>query len=384
MEQDGDPETIPYATLAKLSGVSREEATELQDYWSYWPEGRVQEFFNRLNELVEEDVHMEFENIFFTGIDSKDSKTRALAATGLGESNHPSAVRRLTRLLRGDESEDVRVSAALSLGRFTPLAHEEKLTERQGCAIREALKEAFEDELETMEVRRRCLEAIAVFQDDVVEAFIEEAYEHEDLAMRQSAVHAMGRNCDEQWLDHVVPELDNFDPAVRYEATLALGQIGDESHIGDVSRMLDDEDLEVQVAAVMAIGYIGGQKATRTLRSLVRSQDPAVKQAANDALQYIEVEDMTIMSHDPQSEEDVRDAGMVEDLAEGYSEYEEDGDLYIDDGDLEGAGFAAPPAESGSSQWLDEEEDEWEDHMVLTDEDIEYFASNDEDSFYER
>jgi HEAT repeat protein len=231
------------------------------------------------------------------------------------------------------------------------------------------LTESFNDELETSDVRRRALEALAIFQGEAIEAYIEIAYEEgeddeeEDTHMRESAIHAMGRNCSPKWTEILVEELDNADASCRFEAAIALGNLGSEEHLGHLMELMDDTDIEVQTAAVRAIGFIGGTQAQRTLRNLLSSTEPAVVEAVKESLRYVDVEDMSMFEEKPQTVEEV-----TEETDPFLPEDEEN--LYIDDVDLEVQGFHSPGQRDTSLDWVGEEEDWGDDPMTITDEDL--------------
>ncbi|MDP6823872.1 MAG: HEAT repeat domain-containing protein [Dehalococcoidia bacterium] len=368
-EETEDPESIPYSTLSELSGIDRAEARELTEYLEFWNPEQVRNLHARLTSLVESDLQMEFDSIFLQGLDSDDAVTRSLSVTGLGESTHPSLLRHLVRMLRNDDSEDVRIAAALGLSRMATLAHEDKMPSRQAVELQAMLTECFNDELESSDVRRRALEALAIFQGEAIEAYIEIGYEEgeddeeEGNNMRQSAIHAMGRNCNPKWTEIIVEELDSADAACRFEAAIALGQIGSEEHLGHLLELMDDEDIEVQTAAVRAMGFIGGTQAQRTLRNLLTSAEPAVVEAAEESLRYVEVEDMSMFDQKPQTVEQV-----TEEAQPFLPEDEEN--LYIDDTDLEQLGFHSPGERDTSLDWVGEEEDWDDDPLTITDEDL--------------
>ncbi|MCH7592938.1 MAG: HEAT repeat domain-containing protein [Chloroflexi bacterium] len=366
-----DPESIPYSTLSELSGIGKSEAQELIDYLSFWNHERVRELYARLTSLIESDLQMEFDAVFLEGLDSEDATTRALSLAGLGESTDPSLLRHLLRMLRNDESDDVRVASALGLSRMATLAHEDKMPARQAVELQAALTECFTDELESPGVRRRALEALAVFQGEAIEAFIEIGYEEglegdddeEDNEMRQSAIHAMGRNCNPRWLEFILVELDAADPSCRFEAAMALGQIGNEEHLGSLLELMDDQDLEVQVAAVRAMGFIGGSEAQRTLRNLLTGTEPTVVEAAKDSLKFIEIEDMAMFDQKPETRE------QVAETSEPFLPEDEE-NLYLDDTDLEAQGFVSPGERDTSLDWAGEDEDWEDDPLTITDEDL--------------
>jgi len=236
-EEVEDAETIPYSTLSELSGIDKSDAQELTEYLSFWNPEQIRDLYARLTSLIEGDLQMEFDSIFIEGLDSDDDVTRSLSVTGLAESTHQSLLRILLRMLRNDDSEDVRIAAALGLSRIAMLAHENKVPPRQAVDLQAMLTESFNDELEASDVRRRALEALAIFQGEAIEAYIEIAYEEgeddeeEGTHMRESAIHAMGRNCSPRWTEILVEELDNADASCRFEAAIALGNLGNEEHL---------------------------------------------------------------------------------------------------------------------------------------------------------
>lgn len=368
-EETEDPESVPYSTLSELSGIGKSEAQELTEFLSFWNLERVQDLYARLTSLIESDLQMEFDAVFIEGLDSGDAVTRALSVTGLGESADATLPRHLLRLLRNDESEDVRIAAALGLSRMATLAHEDKLPARQAVDLQASLTDCFNDELETSDVRRRALEALGVFQGEAIEAFIEIGYEEgeegneDDARMRQSAIHAMGRNCNPKWVEFVLIELDSADEACRFEAVTALGLIGNEEHLEHLLKVMDDQDIEVQTAAVRAMGFIGGAQAQRTLRNLLTSTEPAVVEAAEDSLRYVEIEDMSMFEEKPQTVEQVSES------AEPFLPEDEE-NLYLDDTDLEVQGFRSPGERDTSLDFVGEEDDWDDDPLTITDDDL--------------
>ena len=123
--------SIPYETLSELSGIGKSEAQELTEYLSFWNPEQIRELHARLTSLVESDLQGEFDCIFLEGLNSDDDVTRSLCVTGLSESTHPSLLLQLVRMLRDDDSEDVRIASALGLSRMAMLAHEDNLPPRQ-------------------------------------------------------------------------------------------------------------------------------------------------------------------------------------------------------------------------------------------------------------
>lgn len=286
-----------HAALAELSGISSEEASGLAEEWEAWPEERVCELLTRLGNLAENDSRVEFEAVFKAGLQLADADGRTLAVAGLAGCNDRSIIGRLLEILEEDETEQARAAAAMTMTNLCSLACYGRLHQRDGARLRAALIGVLENGNETIGVRRRALEAIAVFQGTAVERFIMAAAAGGESLMRQSALCAMGRTCNPRWLGDVAREMDSPEAAIRCEATLALGEIAGSDHpqhAGHLERLeaaLDDTDLEVQSAAVTALQKIGGESARDLLRAATDSPEPAVAGAAREALEALRAEE---------------------------------------------------------------------------------------------
>jgi HEAT repeat protein len=118
-----------------------------------------------------------------------------------------------------------------------------------------------------------------------VRSLIEDAYASGDRRLQISAVHAMGRNADPDWLPLILEEMHSDDGEMRFEAAMAAGSIADEEAIADLAELADDEDAEVQEAAIGALGEIGGPAARGALHQIAAdSKDERLLGAVSDAL----------------------------------------------------------------------------------------------------
>ena len=118
-----------------------------------------------------------------------------------------------------------------------------------------------------------------------------QAYESGISTMVQSAVYAMGRSSNSEWLPLVLREMNAVDPAIRYEAANACGLLGEEPEIPQLAALIGDEDIEVQCAAAIALGNIGGPTAKRALRRALDIGDDALTEAVTEALENLEFDD---------------------------------------------------------------------------------------------
>jgi HEAT repeat protein len=148
------------------------------------------------------------------------------------------------------------------------------------------------DPAELEEVRGRALEAIGVRAHEWVRELIDDAYAGGERRMKISAVHAMGRSADPEWLPMVLEELDSDDAEMRFEAAIAAGSIGDEEALADLAELADDEDAEVQEAAIGGLGGIGGLAARSALHQIASdTKDERILEAVRDALEQADFSD---------------------------------------------------------------------------------------------
>lgn len=280
-DASGSPSAIE---VSRLSGLSASDLARFREVWMSVPADRRREILQMAVQLAENDVEMDFGDVFKSCLSDPDAAVRAVAIEGLWEDEEFRTADVLATMLRSDTAEAVRAAAALVLSRFALLAEEGKLYAPTAKRVRDALFAAAGDPSETIEVRRRVIEALGVLSDPRVADLVAASYADPNPKMRASAVYAMGRTCDERWLDTILKELENENPEMRYEAARAAGELGSARAIVPLIALLDDEDLEVQLAAVGALGFIGGDVARRALQRCLQSEKAAIRAAAADAL----------------------------------------------------------------------------------------------------
>ncbi|GBD11381.1 hypothetical protein HRbin23_01044 [bacterium HR23] len=282
---------LKHTVLAGLSGLTPEEVEAVQRVWPTIPVERRRQIVERLSAMAEERVEMDFSPLFRLALKDPDEEVRALAVGGLWECEDRSLITPLLTLLKCDASPKVRSAAAQGLGKFAGMAVEGHLPPHEGKRILDALVATFRNPKEDVEVRRRALEALAVFPDPVAHDLIRQAYESADPRLRQSAVYGMGRNGDGQWHAVIIKELASPNPAMRYEAAGACAELGEESLVVHLLPLLQDEDLEVRLNAIRALGAIGGNLAKKNLLQLLKSPDATVRDAAQDALEQLRAQE---------------------------------------------------------------------------------------------
>lgn len=284
------PVTIRDAAL--FSDLDRAQVAEMRRLWPRLPLEARRKLVAEMVELAEERIEYNFGRALRVTLYDTDATVRVSAIEGLWEDAGDDVLRYLLDEALADADAGVRLAAVRALARYSALVVEEALDLRWYAPLRNHLLRLAR-EGESDEVRRRALEAVAVYStDEEVLAEIGRAYASPDLAARMSALYAMGRNLDERWLDTVINELDNPEAGMRYEATKASGAFGDRRAVPRLIERLGDDDREVRLAAVGALGAIGGNASVTILKRLAVSKDDAVREAAEEAL-----EEATFMSN---------------------------------------------------------------------------------------
>jgi len=280
--------------LTKLSDLSPEEVEEFREAWPGIEVARRRQVVNRLIELAEDDIALDFDPVFAACLDDPDGEVKAKAIEGLWYAEEPALIAAFIRLLVEDETEAVRAAAATGLGQFAYLAEVEEIPARYRREIEQALVAAFNREGEGAPVRRRALEAVSAVSSPVVDELIRQAYSSDSLDFRVSALFAMGRNYNPVWLPTVLKELTSPHPQLRFEAARASGELEAQEAVPTLVQMLCDSDIEVKLAAVTALGHIGGADAREALEGCLEGADEATREVAQEAL-----EEMDLWEHLP-------------------------------------------------------------------------------------
>ena len=290
---------ISSAKLVHLSDLGPEEMQAFLKRWGSVPPARRRKLVSMLVEVAEDNVELDFNAIYRHTLTDEDDDVRVSSISGLWECEERSLVSPLIRLLNNDPTERVRAAAARALGRFALLAETGKLLERDSARVSNALLDVINSDTETIEVRRRAIEAIAPMSIPRVSEVIQEAYEDDDTKFRASALYAMGLNCDPKWISILIGELAHSDPEMRYEAVVALGEIGEDDVVPDIVPLFHDPDLEVQAAAFNALGSIGGPLAKNALSHARKSPDPHISDLADAAVESTDYEEEPVRFRGP-------------------------------------------------------------------------------------
>ena len=277
------------SSLAELTDLNPEELRLFNCAWEQIEPERRQQIVNRLVELAEDNIELNFDGIFKHRLKDSSEAVRCKAIEGLWENEEASFIQPLIDMMERDSSVKVREAAAIALGRFAMLAEHGKLAPKQATRLSQALLAAIDDENNTLNVRRRALEAIAPLSLPQVRRAIMAAYRSGNPKLKISAMYAMGKNCDVTWLQILLGELTSDSAELRYEAAVACGELGEEEAVSSLVELTDDADAEVQLVAVQALGRIGGSEAKEYLELCLSHRSEAVCQVAEQALYELEI-----------------------------------------------------------------------------------------------
>ena len=239
-------------------------------------------------ELAEDSPELDFCTIFKMCVKDEDEWVLEKAIDGLWEYEDRSVLPGLIQVLTSDRGAEVRAAAAAALGKFSVLAEEGCLLSRDASDIHNALMSVLHDTDESLEVRRRSLEAVAPFNTPDIRDYVCWAYQSDDIMLKSSAIFAMGRTGEVSWLPMLIRELDSNEPALRFETANACGDLGEEDMVPHLVGLLEDDDYQVQIADLNALGKIGGPLAKRALMRCLEEGDASLEEAARNALENVE------------------------------------------------------------------------------------------------
>lgn len=274
--------------LVSLSNLTKGESASFKEVWAKADEERRREVMRHLLELSENNLALDFTKVFLTCLEDSDKDVTVQAIVGLEGEEDSCIIPPLVRLLMEGKTEEVRATAAIALGQFAVLAELRKLSQEEAREVYSPLLAIVEDGAESVEVRRRALEAIAPMDSPRVKQLIEQAYRSNNVKLKASALYAMGRNCDPAWLPIVIRETSNSEAEIRYEVAEACGEFGLEEVVPYLIKLAQDRDIQVRGASIRALEGISERKATEALGQLLNSPYQDVRQASQEALAELE------------------------------------------------------------------------------------------------
>ncbi|MDY6832211.1 MAG: hypothetical protein SWC96_10310 [Thermodesulfobacteriota bacterium] len=199
----------------------------------------------------------------------------------------------LTILQNRDESEEMRGTAAVSLGPvleytgtdgFDDLDDDNPVSAATIDHIQKSLRRLYTDAGVPEDVRRRILEASVRSRQDWHQDAVRAAWSGKDPEWRLTAVFAM------RWVggfeNQILEALKSDDPDVHYEAVCAAGAWGLDGAWPHVSKLIESKttDKELLLAAIEAAVNIQPREAGMLLADLTDSEDQDIADTAYEAM----------------------------------------------------------------------------------------------------
>ncbi|MFL2639970.1 MAG: HEAT repeat domain-containing protein [Dehalococcoidia bacterium] len=293
---------MPVASLdiASLSDLDIGSANKVSNTLSTLELEREIQILDHLLNVSEDRFDVNFDEIFINKLNSDREEIREISIRGLWEYDERTLIEPLLEKLTEDDSTAVRIAAAIGIRRFSILAEEGKLLDRDSDKIYETLQSLIDDDHSDIQeeipvdIKRRIIEALSPYNTPEIHDIILDNYHSLDERLRASAIFSMGENGDSDWIPYILDEMDNSNPEIRFEAAGAAGRIGDESLIPDLARMGNDDSFEVVSQVITALNLIGGSNSIKVLTRFLQHENNNVRSVAQDALENMEKEQLSI------------------------------------------------------------------------------------------
>ena len=271
--------------LRGLTDLVGEQLADLQAAWPMLSDTRRAYLTEKLREMAEDDIKLDFTPIFRFTISDVDERVRLASVEGLAEDETASLIDPLAVLLRSDPSEVVRAACATKLGDFMLLGELEKINRYRRDQVYSALMGAILANEPATLVYHRALESLAYVANEQIEQLIRDAFASDSPDLRVAAVCSMGRSNDRQYSEVVLKQVQAVYPAMRGAAARACGELEVAAGVPVLGKLIGDSDNDVSLAAIISLAEIGGDDARRILEGVTKSSDEELAVAAGEALE---------------------------------------------------------------------------------------------------
>lgn len=282
-------EGLPTPLLSALTLLEGESLRRFQKAWDGLDGSARVELLDCLAAEGDENLALDFAAVYELGLDDPNPTVRGRAYTLASQDAADRLLDLYLRAAESDPDEEARVAAVESLGEFTLAAQTEGWPATVQQRLQRTLQAIMHDRNAAMALRRAALLALSYLTTPQVETEIRQAHLQPDL--RAAAILAMGRNCQDIWLQDLKDEMVAQEPELRLAAVEAVGELEDEELVPDLIERIHDEEPDIQEAAVRALGVIGGRQAKSALSELLYAKDRSLRVAARDALATMLAED---------------------------------------------------------------------------------------------
>jgi len=267
-------ETTPFPAryLNHFSDIDPDHLGDLLEGWPKISLIRKKSILEDLEDLIEKDTLLSFNDLAVNLLKDPDPEVRTLAIHLLWECEDIKLVPTLLNILNSDPFPSTSAAAATALGLFIYLAELEKLPPDIQKNVEDNLLKAANNHRDPL-VCCRAIEALGASSRPEVPELIESAYTSSDPQWIASALFAMGRSSEQRWEKKVIARFHHKEYIVQLEAIQAAGELTLEAARSPLLRQLEDEDEDNDIhrAIIWSLSQIGGEGVREKLEEILET-----------------------------------------------------------------------------------------------------------------
>lgn len=264
---------FPPRYLHRFSNLSPADLKSVLNVWPRVPSKRKLDLLEDLEDLSDADTLVSFEDLARPLLSDPEAGVRIRAIHLLWECQDVKLATIFIKMLNTDKDNEVRSAAASALGSFIERGELEEIPGKILHQVEQNLMSAVKTGASD-QVQRRSLEALGASSRDVVAELIDTAYHRNKSDWTASALHAMGRSCDERWEKYVLAHLFDQQDDIRSEAVRAAGKLGLSSARAPLMDLLEDEENpEMWREIIWALSSTGGEGVREKLEELLAIEE---------------------------------------------------------------------------------------------------------------
>jgi HEAT repeat protein len=276
---------IPRDAIEGVSGLGGETFERFRELWSRLGSEDREALLDAMGEAAEENLVLDFAPVYRLALTDADDAVRELGLRLASEEASPALLDAYLQAAIADPDPEVRRAAVEELSAFTLTAQVDDWPADLQQKMERALVGILHLPGADTDMRKAALLSLSYLTTPQTEVEIRQAHLQPDL--RDVAIEAMGRNCQDLWIPDIQTELRDPDPHLRIAAVQAAAELEDPALVPDLVQRLQDEDDDVRFASIEALGTIGGEDAKSALTDLLQSRNRALRDAARDAIQQL-------------------------------------------------------------------------------------------------
>ncbi len=304
---------FPPSLLRGFSDLNAFQLRKLLPIWVTLPPLRKVSLLEDLEDTMEKDTLVNYDQLAIAVLSDPDPKVRILAIRLLWEYDNPRIIPSITDMMLEDSDEAVRAAAANILGKYVYLGEMETISDTHKISVVRNLLEVLGGE-DLPQVKQRALESLGYSSHSKVPSLIKTALQSGETLWMSAALCAISHSADEIWLPQVIENLDSTEHEIQFEAVRAAGELELTDALEPIASILEDEvaDPEIRMAAIWSLSQIGGDVARNTLQGVLESiQDEDEIELIEAAFENMETgigsESHKLLDFDPDENEEEDD-----------------------------------------------------------------------------